>query len=778
MAWNETYNSALGGLAGSLLSNATQASNGVTNSANTLAGMIQAKAQHDFENGLKLAALDDAHKADYEKKLKDTSNALAYRAISGMDPNKVLELQDQGISVEDYIGSQLPFATFSSSGASTGDKALDTVLGIGSKGVDFNNVLDNLKNKADAQRALNIAAAMSDHKMHPLDEIRNKVLGAKNLTEGEFYQITEGDNGIYTGNSTNYIQQLIADGRAKDLTPLSVDDLVNTIYKKATEEGYGVTKDSIIKAINTNKLTNNGVQQILKDSGSKLFRDKLNQLLQASVDNPDGFDYGGKSIFDLVETDPSINAMLLTASPEVKEAFYAAKEQYAKEFAAQKADTTSILNQVSGNAVETVKSQADQNIQGINTDRERAALNFSTDWMNRHQISATDSLAQTYHSLAQSLSSVDINGSTVSDQTMAILKYGSQITGGGFDDLIQLASSGKLSDQQVQAALRDTAILASGGNHDNAGRLMYLMNNMTNASASKEFKDAEKEYLENQLDDKTLIHNINNIHNYYADYSNNNNPIQGYLDASYKKISALKLQRDSTVNAIQNNVYAAIASGKYTIDQIQNSIGQIVNKSAQAPKKNFDTLMQLTNNDYKVQRAKASVDEPIKPIPATNSDTWSWQPLDWLSRLSEDMFGSEESGNIGTNKAGSMLGALGGWAASENLARRFHNNGKSWYGKAARGIGKRSLLYPLLIAAGGIAGGEISNRAFPDSSRYSQELKARMDAINNMRNKSYSQKADLVQQLYDIAVSNGANAAILSTLKQNIESLRGKKESK
>lgn len=778
MAWNETYNSALGGLAGSLLSNATQASNGVTNSANTLAGMIQAKAQHDFENGLKLAALDDAHKADYEKKLKDTSNALAYRAISGMDPNKVLELQDQGISVEDYIGSQLPFATFSSSGASTGDKALDTILGIGSKGVDFNNVLDNLKNKADAQRALNIAAAMSDHKMHPLDEIRNKVLGAKNLTEGEFYQITEGDNGIYTGNSTNYIQQLIADGRAKDLTPLSVDDLVNTIYKKATEEGYGVTKDSIIKAINTNKLTNNGVQQILKDSGSKLFRDKLNQLLQASVDNPDGFDYGGKSIFDLVETDPSINAMLLTASPEVKEAFYAAKEQYAKEFAAQKADTTSILNQVSGNAVETVKSQADQNIQGINTDRERAALNFSTDWMNRHQISATDSLAQTYHSLAQSLSSVDINGSTVSDQTMAILKYGSQITGGGFDDLIQLASSGKLSDQQVQAALRDTAILASGGNHDNAGRLMYLMNNMTNASASKEFKDAEKEYLENQLDDKTLIHNINNIHNYYADYSNNNNPIQGYLDASYKKISALKLQRDSTVNAIQNNVYAAIASGKYTIDQIQNSIGQIVNKSAQAPKKNFDTLMQLTNNDYKVQRAKASVDEPIKPIPATNSDTWSWQPLDWLSRLSEDMFGSEESGNIGTNKAGSMLGALGGWAASENLARRFHNNGKSWYGKAARGIGKRSLLYPLLIAAGGIAGGEISNRAFPDSSRYSQELKARMDAINNMRNKSYSQKADLVQQLYDIAVSNGANAAILSTLKQNIESLRGKKESK
>ena len=778
MAWNETYNSALGGLAGSLLSNATQASNGVTNSANTLAGMIQAKAQHDFENGLKLAALDDAHKADYEKKLKDTSNALAYRAISGMDPNKVLELQDQGISVEDYIGSQLPFATFSSSGASTGDKALDAVLGIGSKGVDFNNVLDNLKNKADAQRALNIAAAMSDHKMHPLDEIRNKVLGAKNLTEGEFYQITEGDNGIYTNNSTNYIQQLIADGRSKDLTPLSTDDLINTIYKKATEEGYGVTKDSIIKAINTNKLTNNGVQQILKDSGSKLFRDKLDQLLKASVDNPDGFDYGGKSIFDLVETDPSINAMLLTASPEVKEAFYAAKEQYAKGFAAQKADATSILNQVSGNAVETVKSQADQNIQGINTDRQKAALNFSTDWMNRNQISATNPLAQTYHSLAQSLSSVDINGSAVSDQTMAMLRYGSQITGGGFDDLIQLASSGKLSDQQVQAASRDTALLASGGNHDNAGRLMYLMNNMTNASTSKEFKDAEKEYLENQLDDQTLIHNINNIHNYYADYSNNNNPVQRYLDASYKRISALKLQRDSTVNAIQNNVYAAIASGKYTTDQIQNSIGQIVNKSAKAPQKNFNTLIQLTNNDYEVQRAKASVDEPIKPIPTTNSDTWSNNPLDWLSRLSEDMFGSEESGNIGTNKAGSMLGALGGWAASENLARRVHNDGKSWYGKAARGFGKRTFLYPLLMAAGGIAGGEISNRAFPDSSRYSQELKARMDAINNMRNKSYSQKADLVQQLYDIAVSNGAKAAILSTLKQNIKFLRGKEESK
>ena len=778
MAWNETYSSVLGGLAGSLLSNATQASNGVTNSANALAGMIQAKTQQDFENGLKLAALDDAHKADYEKKLKDTSNALAYRAISGMDPNKVLELQDQGISVEDYIGSQLPFATFSSSGASTGDKSLDAVLGIGSKGVDFNNVLDNLKNKADAQRALNIAAAMSDHKMHPLDEIRNKVLGAKNLTEGEFYQITEGDKGIYTNNSTNYIQQLIADGRAKNLTPLSVDDLVNTIYKKATEEGYGVTKDSIIKAINTNKLTNKGVQQILKDSGSKLFRDKLDQLLKASIDNPDGFDYGGKSIFDLVETDPSINAMLITASPEVKEAFYAAKKQYAKGFEAQKADTTSILNQISGNAVETVKSQADRDIQGINADRERAALNFSTDWMNRHQISATDSLAQTYHSLAQSLSSVDTNGSAVSDQTKAMLRYGSQITGGGFDDLIQLASSGKLSDQQVQAASRDTAILVSGGNHDNAGRLMYLMNNMTNASTSKEFKDAEKQYLEDQLDDKTLIHNINNIHNYYADYSNNNNPVQGYLDASYKKISALKLQRDSTVNAIQNNVYAAIASGKYTTDQIQNSIGQIVNKSAQAPQKNFDTLMQLINNDYEVQRAKASVDEPIKPIPTTNSDTWSWQPLDWLSRLSEDMFGSEESGNTGTNKAGSMLGALGGWAASENLVRRIHNNGKSWYGKAARGIGKRTLLYPLLMAAGGIAGGEISNRAFPDSSRYSQELKARMDAINNMRNKSYSQKADLVQQLYDVAASNGANAAILSTLKQNIESLRGKKESK
>ena len=777
MAWNETYNSVLGGLAGSLLSNATQASNGVTNSANALAGMIQAKSQQDFENGLKLIALDDAHKADYEKKLKDTSNALAYRAISGMDPNKVLELQDQGISVEDYIGSQLPFATFSSTGASTGDKSLDAVLGIGSRGVDFNNVLDNLKNKADTQRAKNIAAAMSDHKMHPLDEIRNKVLGAKNLTEGEFYQITEGDNGIYTNNSTNYIQQLIADGRAKDLTPLSTDDLVNIIYKKATEEGYGVTKDSIIKAINTNKLTNNGVQQILKDSGSKLFRDKLDELLQASVDNPDGFDYGGKSIFDLVETDPSINAMLLTASPEVKEAFYAAKEQYAKGFAAQKADSTSILNQISGNAVETVKSQADRNIQGIKTDRERAALNFSTDWMNRHQISATNSLAQTYHSLAQSLSSVDINGSAVSDQTMAMLRYGSQITGGGFDDLIQLASSGKLSDQQVQAALRDTAILASGGNHDNAGRLMYLMNNMTNASTSKEFKNAEKEYLENQLDDKTLIHNINNIHNYYADYSNNN-PIKRYLDASYKKISALKLQRDSTVNAIQNNVYAAIASGKYTTDQIQSSIGQIVDKSAQAPQKNFDTLMQLTNNDYEVQRAKASVDEPIKPIPATNSDTWSWQPLDWLSRLSEDMFGSEESGNTGTNKAGSMLGALGGWAASENLARRVHNDGKSWYGKAARGFGKRTFLYPLLMAAGGIAGGEISNRAFPDSSRYSQELKARMDAINNMRNKSYSQKADLVQQLYDVAASNGANAAILSTLKQNIKSLRGKEESK
>lgn len=778
MAWNETYNSALGGLAGSLLSNATQASNGVTNSANALAGMIQAKTQQDFENGLKLAALDDAHRADYEKKLKDTSNALAYRAISGMDPNKVLELQDQGISVEDYIGSQLPFATFSSSGASTGDKALDAVLGIGSKGVDFNNVLDNLKNKADAQRALNIAAAMSDHKMHPLDEIRNKVLGAKNLTEGEFYQITEGDNGIYTNNSTNYIQQLIADGRAKDLTPLSTDDLINTIYKKATEEGYGVTKDSIIKAINTNKLTNSGVQQILKDSGSKLFRDKLDQLLQASVDNPNGFDYGGKSIFDLVETDPSINAMLLTASPEVKKAFYDAKEQYAKGFAAQKADATSVLNQISGNAVETVKLQADGNIRDINTDREKAALNFSTDWMNRNQISATNSLAQTYHSLAQSLSSVDINGSAVSDQTMAMLRYGSQITGGGFDDLIQLASSGKLSDQQVQAAARDTALLASGGNHDNAGRLMYLMNNMTNASTSKEFKDAEKEYLENQLDDKTLIHNINEIHNYYADYSNNNNPVQGYLDASYKKISALKLKRDSTINAIQNNVYAAIASGKYTTDQIQNSIGQIVNKSAQAPQKNFDTLMQLTNNDYEVQRAKASVDEPIKPIPATNSDTWSWQPLDWLSRLSEDMFGSDESGSTGTNKAGSMLGALGGWAASENLVRRVHNDGKSWYGKAARGFGKRSILYPLLMAAGGIAGGEISNRAFPDSSRYSQELKARMDAINNMRNKSYSQKADLVQQLYDVAVSNGANAAILSTLKQNIEFLRGKKESK
>lgn len=398
--------------------------------------------------------------------------------------------------------------------------------------------------------------------------------------------------------------------------------------------------------------------------------------------------------------------------------------------------------------------------------------------MNRHQISATNSLAQTYHSLAQSLSSVDINGSAVSDQTMAMLRYGSQITGGGFDDLIQLASSGKLSDQRVQAALRDTAILVSGGNHDNAGRLMYLMNNMTNASTSKEFKDAEKEYLENQLDDKTLIHNVNNVHNYYADYSNNNNPVQGYLDASYKKISALKLKRDSTINAIQNNVYAAIASGKYTTDQIQNSIGQIVNRSAQAPQKNFDTLMQLTNNDYEVQRAKASVDEPIKPIPTTNSDTWSRQPLDWLSRLSEDMFGSEESGNIGTNKAGSMLGALGGWAASENLARRFHNNGKSWYGRAARGLGKRTLLYPLLMAAGGIAGGEISNRAFPDSSRYSQELKARMDAINNMRNKSYSQKADLVEQLYNIAASNGANPAILSTLKQNIKSLRGKEESK
>ena len=71
MAWNETYSSVLGGLAGSLLSNATQASNGVTNSANALAGMIQAKAQHDFENGLKLAALDDAHKADYEKKFAE-----------------------------------------------------------------------------------------------------------------------------------------------------------------------------------------------------------------------------------------------------------------------------------------------------------------------------------------------------------------------------------------------------------------------------------------------------------------------------------------------------------------------------------------------------------------------------------------------------------------------------------------------------------------------------------------------------------------------------------
>lgn len=778
MAWNETYNSVLGGLAGSLLSNATQASNGVTNSANALAGMIQAKSQQDFENGLKLIALDDAHKADYEKKLKDTSNALAYRAISGMDPNKVLELQDQGISVEDYIGSQLPFATFSSSGASTGDKTLDAALGIGSKGVDFNNVLDNLKTKADAQKTLNITAAMSDHKMHSLDEIRSKVLGAKNLTEGEFYEITEGDKGIYTNNSTNYIQQLIADGRAKNLTPTTVDDLVNIIYSKATEEGYGVTKDSIIKAINTNKLTNEGVKQILKDSGSNLFRNKLDQLLKASVDNPEGFDYGGKSIFDLVETDPSINAVLLNASPEVKEAFYAAKEQYAKGFAAQKADATSILNQVSGNAVETVKSQADGDIRNINTDREKAALNFSTDWMNRHRISATNSLAQTYHSLAQSLSSVDINGSPVSDQTMAMLRYGSQITGGGFDDLIQLASSGKLSDQRVQAALRDTSILISGGNHDNAGRLMYLMNNMTNASTSKEFKEAEKEYLENQLDDKTLIHNVNDIHSYYADYSNNNNPVQGYLDASYKKISALKLKRDSTINAIQNNVYAAIASGKYTTDQIQNSIGQIVNKSSQAPQKNFNTLMQLTNNDYEVQRAKASVDEPIKPIPATNSDTWSWQPLDWLSRLSEDMFGSEESDNTGTNKAGSMLGALGGWAASENLVRRVHNDGKSWYGKAARGLGKRTLLYPLLMAAGGIAGGEISNRAFPDSSRYSQELKARMDAINNMRNKSYSQKADLVQQLYDVAASNGANAAILSTLKQNIKSLRGKKESK
>lgn len=172
---------------------------------------------------------------------------------------------------------------------------------------------------------------MSDHKMHPLDEIRNKVLGAKNLTEGEFYQITEGDNGIYTNNSTSYIQQLIADGRAKDLTPLSTDDLINIIYKKAAEEGYGVTKDSIIKAINTNKLTNSGVQQILKDSGSKLFKDKLYQLLQASVDNPDGFDYGGKSIFDLVETDPSINAMLLTASPEVKKAFMMLKNNMLKD---------------------------------------------------------------------------------------------------------------------------------------------------------------------------------------------------------------------------------------------------------------------------------------------------------------------------------------------------------------------------------------------------------------------------------------------------------------
>lgn len=145
--------------------------------------------------------------------------------------------------------------------------------------------------------------------------------------------------------------------------------------------------------------------------------------------------------------------------------------------------------------METIKSQADGDIRDINTDREKAALNFSTDWMNRHQISATNSLAQTYHSLAQSLSSVDINGSAVSDQTMAMLRYGSQITGGGFDDLIQLASSGKLSDQQVQAAARDTALLASGGNHDNAGRLMYLMNNMTNASTSKEFKDTEKNIL-------------------------------------------------------------------------------------------------------------------------------------------------------------------------------------------------------------------------------------------------------------------------------------------
>lgn len=115
-----------------------------------------------------------------------------------------------------------------------------------------------------------------------------------------------------------------------------MDDLVNTIYNKATEEGYGVTKDSIIKAINTNKLTNNGVQQILKDSGSKLFRDKLDQLLKASVDNPDGFDYGGKSIFDLVETDPSINAMLLVASPEVKEAFMLLKNNMLKDLQLKK----------------------------------------------------------------------------------------------------------------------------------------------------------------------------------------------------------------------------------------------------------------------------------------------------------------------------------------------------------------------------------------------------------------------------------------------------------
>lgn len=771
MPWNETSSSNFAALANGLMGNASNLANGIAGSTSQLVNSIQNQEQHQSELGLKLIELYDKQKEAYDNKLASADSSLAYVEAAGITPEQYNKMKDMGINPYSVIASKHPLAMLGAGKSSTGNTYLDSLTGSNSKSAinGITEVLTNTATKANEITKNNIKSLLlKDHGYHSLDEIRKTISGAGDLSEGDYYDLTEGKDGVYTANAKAFMAKAYSGGlfdkNGQLATQTNKIDLYNTIYNLANQNGYYVTQDSFMSALADPAYDKLLSGQVAKN-GVRVFDQALSSYVKQLANSDTPLD--GQDILDTIYEQNS--ALIDHMDPEAQKAIQDYITKKKEVIKAADDNPNSYSNLLINQKMQGMQTEDDAkntlNAIRLNSYVDKSAEAIALELHGDHITDLNDKFVTATKEFAQVMRGVDTdydsNAPKASDATkQRLIALGDLVNINGLTDNID-----NLTEKQANQRLQATARMITGGDNDKASKLLYIINSAN--SKSKDFGDTYDDVMDYLKDDESAVHNITAA-NYILSQFDNNTEYNQVRAAYGRSIALTQSKNESIKNNLRQIIHAQELSG-VAPGKIEDNINQLFERAKQRPEQQYSSDIEATDQILDTTSNQA-MEQAVNYALNTNVKRVDKKALDWWSRTRdtaiEDLVGNDDYKGAGvfngTNQLGSTVGAgISGYTAYKLLK---HIPGPKWVKWPLVTVGTA-----MAGLSGGAAGGNLENMAF--RSRTEQEvdekinklMRADMDNVHRINKlkelaNQYRSSAEADEKVYiDKQIKNAIN---------------------